>query len=100
MPSLIEYADNLRSLIQTPELEDASQQMIWMMGKAKGADVVRTHVRHHSAQPLPFRYKAPVGVVKVYGEDGGRLWLDGFNAVVNFIAEKASVAMFYAKYAK
>jgi hypothetical protein len=97
MMNLLELVENLREKIAIPKYFDhLSQRTVWVMGRNYGAAIVRSHVRHNSAAPLPWLTKAPKGVEEEMGPELAKVWLDGYNTSIRYVETYVNRALFHA----
>lgn len=84
--NLLTLAENLNGLVKTPEI-DGRYKNIWFLGKKKGVEVVRSHIRHRSSQPLPYLETAPSGLSETLTQEEIDYWLDGYNSPIKYVEE-------------
>lgn len=95
---LLDLVENLRGNVEMPEITDTYLRMVWCMGRDAGCNKVRTHVRHNMHERLPYLKKAPVALRQQLGQTGSDVWLNGYNAAVEYVEVKVNSMMFYATY--
>lgn len=93
---LLNMVEDLRGKIEMPEISDSYLRVIWVMGRDAGANKVRTHVRHNLNEKLPFLKQAPKALRQQLGQTGSDVWLNGYNASIEYVERKVNVMMFYA----
>jgi len=93
---LLELVEDLRGKIEMPEISNSYHRAVWIMGRDAGANKVRTHVRHNMNEPLPYLKQAPKAFRQQLGQTGADIWLNGYNASVEYVERKVNVMMFYA----
>lgn len=87
---LISLVEDLRGQIKIPEISDPYLKTVWIMGRNAGANKVRHHVRHNFGNKFPTLNVAPKAIRQEMGETGADVWLNGFNASVEFVENKVS----------
>lgn len=93
---LLNLVEDLRGKIEMPEITDSYLRMVWVMGRDAGASKVRTHVRHNMNERLPYLKQAPKALRQQLGQTGSDVWLNGYNAAVEYVEVKVNAMMFYA----
>jgi len=93
---LLNLVEDLRGKIEMPEINDPYLRVVWVMGRNAGANKVRTHVRHNLGAKLPFLTQAPKALRQQLGQTGSDVWLNGYNAAVEYVERKVNVMMFHA----
>lgn len=93
---LLSIVDDLRGKIEMPEITDAYLRIVWVMGRDAGASKVRAHVRHNMNEKLPFLKQPPKALLQQLGQSGADVWLNGYNAAVEYVERKVNVMMFHA----
>ena len=96
MTELLDLVEDLRGKIEIPEITDAYLRMVWVMGRDAGASKIRTHVRHNMNERLPYLKQAPKALRQQLGQTGSDVWLNGYNAAVEYVEVKVNAMMFYA----
>jgi len=93
---LLNLVEDLRAKVELPEIADPYLRTIWIMGRNAGASKVRTHVRQHLNEKLPYLTTAPKALREQLGQKGTDVWLNGFNASVKYVERQVNVMMFHA----
>lgn len=93
---LLELVEDLRSKVELPEIADPYFRTVWIMGRNAGASKVRHHVRQHLNEKLPYLTTAPKALREQLGQKGTDIWLNGYNAAVEYVEGKVNVMMFQA----
>ena len=96
MSNLLNLVEDFRGNIEMPEISDAYLRTVWVMGRNAGANKVRTHVRHNMGEKLPYLKQAPKALRQQLGQTGADVWLNGYNAAIEYVERKVNVMMFYA----
>lgn len=94
--NFLELVEDLQGKIAVPQIDDTYTKMVWIMGRNVGASVIRSHVRNCMSDPLPWRNKAPKGVMQELGPELANVWLDGYTAAIRYVELKVNVALFNA----
>lgn len=96
MSQLLSLVEDLRSQIEVPEINDPYLRSVWIMGRNAGSSKVRTAVRHNPNNALPFLKEAPKALRQQMGQKAADVWLNGYNAAVDFVQVKINVMIFNA----
>ena len=96
MTQLLNIVEDLRGKIEMPEISDAYLRTVWVMGRNAGANKVRTHVRHNMNEKLPYLKQAPKALRQQLGQTGADVWLNGYNAAVEYVERQVNVLVFHA----
>jgi len=94
--NFLELVEGLQGKVAVPQIANPHTKLVWIMGRNRGATVVRNHVRHNINAPLPWLTKAPKGVEKEMGPELAKVWLEGYNAAIRYVEMKVNVAVFNA----
>lgn len=94
--NFLEMVEDLQGKVAIPQIANPHTKMVWIMGRNRGAAVIRNHVRHNISAPLPWLAKAPKGVEKEMGQELAEVWLAGYNAAIRYVEIKVNVAVFNA----
>ena len=93
---LYAIVDNIRSHVKVPNIDNPYIRSVWIMGRNVGASKVRTAVRKKPNEALPFLKSAPKALREQMGKEASDMWLDGYNASVEFVQRKINVMIFNA----
>ena len=96
MSMLLNLVEDLRGKIEMPEINDPYLRTVWVMGRNAGASKVCTHVRHHMNEKFPILEKAPKAVRQEMGQTAADVWLNGYNASIEYVERKVNVMLFWA----
>lgn len=96
MTQLLNIVEDLRGKIEMPEISDPYHRIVWVMGRNAGANKVRTHVRHNMGEKLPYLKQVPDAIRQQFGQTGADVWLNGYNAAVEYVERQVNVLVFYA----
>ncbi len=77
-------ADNLKSLVSIPDFESNYIRQVWLVGRNRGINVLQRHVRQYPYQVLPTLVTAPNNIKKELGADLAAVWLEGYNAPMQY----------------
>lgn len=94
--NFLELVEGLQGKVAVPQIANPHTKLVWIMGRNRGADVIRSHVRHSMFAPLPWLTKAPKGVEKELGSEMSKVWLEGYNAAIRYVEMKVNVIVFNA----
>jgi hypothetical protein len=83
--NLFEITENLKGLVDVPEIEDLWLKSVWISGRNAAANKANRHVRQNPKGELPFLKEAPKGVRQELGQTGADVWLNGYNAVFEYL---------------
>lgn len=93
---LLSLVEDLRGKIKMPEITDPYLRAVWVMGRDAGANKIRSHVRHRMNECLPYLKQAPKALRQKLGQTGSDVWLNGYNASIEYVEIKVNAMMFYA----
>lgn len=93
---LLKLVDDFRGNVEMPEITDAYLRIVWCQGRNAGAAKVRTHVRQNLTASLPYLKQAPKALRQQLGQTGSDVWLNGYNAAVEYVERKVNVMLFNA----
>ncbi len=96
MSQMLDVVEDLRSKIEMPEISDPYLRVVWCMGRNAGATKVRDHVRHHVTEAFPHLKVAPKAVRQEMGQKASDVWLNGYNASVEYVQTKINAIVFHA----
>lgn len=96
MNQLLEIVEDLRGKVEMPEIQNPYLRTVWIMGRNAGAAMVRNHVRHKVSEPLRTLKVAPKAVRQEMGPVAADVWINGYNAPVEFVQMKINAFLFRA----
>ena len=96
MSQLLNIVDDLRSRVKVPEINDPYLRNIWIVGRNIGVNKVRDAVRHNPNNALPFLKEVPEAIRIQMDKKASDMWLEGYNAAVDYVQVKVNTLIFEA----